>query len=512
MTYMKFETCLETNLLSNKKKKTMRKKSLLIYCTVLIGIGFLTILNSCKSEVKEIERPNVLFVAFDDLNDWEGCLFGHPQTITPNINRLAEKGVLFTNAHCAGTMCCPSRASMITGLRPTTTGVYKNTDTPNSLYKEKQTLNKHFKENGYFVAGAGKILHGFHYEENDWHEFQAKPKGKNIVGNRSNPNMENATIVSGNIMWGSFSSPDSLTFDGSNADWVSERLNRDHDKPFFLACGIFRPHIPWFNPEKYFDRFPLEEIELPIVNEDDLDDVPLSGKNIAYSITNFTMDDDLNNYEENEEHEMMKRDSLWEYAVRAYLASVSYADAQFGKLLDALENSKYADNTIIVLWSDHGWHLGEKEHWRKATLWEEVTRVPLIIYAPDKATNRRSSQPASLIDIYPTLIELCGLPIIDELEGESLVPQLIDPDTKRIIPAISSLTPEFHSVRNEQFRYISYGNGQEELYDHSLDPREWANIADNPDYSEVKEKLKGFVPQEAKEHTKGKNNKKNEKL
>ncbi|MBT6007416.1 MAG: sulfatase, partial [Prolixibacteraceae bacterium] len=350
----------------------MRKKSLLIYCTVLIGIGFLTILNSCKSEVKEIERPNVLFVAFDDLNDWEGCLFGHPQTITPNINRLAEKGVLFTNAHCAGTMCCPSRASMITGLRPTTTGVYKNTDTPNSLYKEKQTLNKHFKENGYFVAGAGKILHGFHYEENDWHEFQAKPKGKNIVGNRSNPNMENATIVSGNIMWGSFSSPDSLTFDGSNADWVSERLNRDHDKPFFLACGIFRPHIPWFNPEKYFDRFPLEEIELPIVNEDDLDDVPLSGKNIAYSITNFTMDDDLNNYEENEEHEMMKRDSLWEYAVRAYLASVSYADAQFGKLLDALENSKYADNTIIVLWSDHGWHLGEKEHWRKATLWEEV--------------------------------------------------------------------------------------------------------------------------------------------
>jgi len=362
------------------------------------------------------------------------------------------------------------------------------------------------------VAGAGKILHGFHYEENDWHEFQAKPKGKNIVGNRSNPNMENATIVSGNIMWGSFSSPDSLTFDGSNADWVSERLNRDHDKPFFLACGIFRPHIPWFNPEKYFDRFPLEEIELPIVNEDDLDDVPLSGKNIAYSITNFTMDDDLNNYEENEEHEMMKRDSLWEYAVRAYLASVSYADAQFGKLLDALENSKYADNTIIVLWSDHGWHLGEKEHWRKATLWEEVTRVPLIIYAPDKATNRRSSQPASLIDIYPTLIELCGLPIIDELEGESLVPQLIDPDTKRIIPAISSLTPEFHSVRNEQFRYISYGNGQEELYDHSLDPREWANIADNPDYSEVKEKLKGFVPQEAKEHTKGKNNKKNEKL
>ena len=457
--------------------------------------------NGCAPE--NDPGPNVLFIAFDDLNDWEGCLSGHPQTITPNIDRLAERGVLFTNAHCAGTMCCPSRASVITGLRPTTTGVYKNNDTPLDLYKEKQTLNKHFKENGYFVAGAGKILHKFYYEENDWDEFVSRHQDENIIGNRENPEKGNIIRVSGNIAWGSFSSPDSLTFDGRSVDWICERIHRDHDKPFFLACGIFRPHIPWFNPREYFDLHPLNEVELPLVREDDLDDVPLPGKNIAYSITNFLDEDDLNNQEENKEHEMIKKDSLWDDAVRAYLASVSYADAQLGRLLDALENSPYADNTIIFLWSDHGWHLGEKEHWRKATLWEQVTRVPLIIYAPGMAADRKCIQPVSLIDIYPTLIELCGLPDINELEGESLVPQLINPDKKRTMPAITSITPEYHAVRDEQYRYISYGKGQEELYDHDTDPEEWINIAGNPEYSKIKEDLKRYIPASAKAPLKG---------
>jgi arylsulfatase A-like enzyme len=466
-------------------------------------LGSILILGSGCTTKNEIQ-PNVLFISFDDLNDWTGHLSGHPQSITPNIDRLAAKGVLFTNAHCAGTMCCPSRASVITGLRPTTTGVYKNTDTPLDLYKEKQTLNRHFMENGYFVAGAGKILHKFYYEASDWDEFTGRHRDENIIGNREYPEGEEGiTRVSGNIAWGAFSSPDSLTFDGRTVDWVSERINREHDKPFFLACGIFRPHIPWFNPQQYFDLHPLNEIKLPLVKEDDLDDVPLPGKNIAYSITNFTKEDDLNNTEENKENEMIKNDGMWYDAVRAYLASVSYADAQLGRLLDALENSPYADNTIIVVWSDHGWHLGEKEHWRKATLWEQVTRVPMIIYAPGMASNRRCKQPASLIDLYPTLIELCGLPGINELEGESLVPQLINPEEKRTVPAITSITPEYHAVRDEQYRYISYGNGQEELYNHETDPEEWANVAGNPEYSEIIEKLKKYIPQEGKEPLKG---------
>ncbi|MFD2790771.1 sulfatase [Arenibacter sp. H213] len=456
-------------------------------------------------------RPNVLFVVFDDLNDWEGSMFGHPQSITPNIDRLAAKGILFSNAHSAGTMCCPSRTSVITGLRPSRTGVYKNTDTPLDLYKSERTLNKHFKENGYFVAGAGKILHKFHYEENDWDEFADNYKDKSIVGKAENPEKRNITKVSGSLAWGPFSSPDSLTFDGKTVDWVRERINRNHDKPFFLACGIYRPHIPWFVPEKYFELHPLEEVNLPLIKENDLDDVPLSAKNIAYSTTNFGDDNDLHNTSVNSEHETIKKRDQWPDAVRAYLAAVSYADAQFGRLLDELENSQYADNTIVVLWSDHGWHLGEKEHWRKATLWEEVTRVPLIIYDPKNAAKDECEQAVSLIDIYPTLIELCGLPQIDKLEGESLVPLLIDPKAKKTSPAISSLTPSFHSIRDNRFRYTSYGNGEEELYDHETDPQEWINVADDIHYSAIKERLKTFIPKNATQPTKGIYNKLNQK-
>ena len=490
----------------------MKSSQFLNSIYLLFSICILIILSACapRLPINKQQKPNVLFVVFDDLNDWEGCLAGHPQAITPNIDRLAKKGMLFTNAHCSATMCCPSRASVITGLRPTTTGIYKNTDTPLDLYKERQTLNKHFKENGYFVAGAGKILHKFYYEETDWHEFEPRHKGKKIISNRSHPDKSKITKVSGNIAWGGFDAPDSLTFDAATVDWVSERIQRQHDKPFFLACGIFRPHIPWFNPQKYVDLYPTENIQLPKFQENDLADVPLPGKNLAYSTTNFTMEDDLQNDIENTEQETIKKEGLWQEALQGYLASVSYADAQFGKLLDALENSPYADNTIIVLWSDHGWHLGEKEHWRKGTLWEEVTRVPLIIYAPDKMTNQTCSQPVSLIDIYPTLIDLCGLPKIAELEGESLVPQLMNPTTKRKTPAITSITPNYHAVRDEQYRYISYGNGQEELYDHQKDAAEWTNLADDVNYGAIKTQLKAFLPKEGKSPVKGSYNKKNE--
>jgi arylsulfatase A-like enzyme len=470
----------------------------------LVVFGFLLV--SCVSEEKgnSILPYNVLFVAFDDLNDWTGAFAGHPQAITPNIDKLAEKGMVFTNAHCAGTMCNPSRVSVITGLRPTTTGVYTNNDTPFSIYKENQTLNKHFKENGYYVAGAGKILHKFYYEKEHWDEYIGKhSKGENWISNRELPESEEATKVSGNIAWGGYRSADSLTFDARSVAWVSERINRKHDKPFFLACGIFRPHIPWYNPQKYFEMHPKEAIELPLVKEGDLDDVPLQGKNIAYSITNFTDPNDLNNNHGNAEHELIKQRGLWQDAVQAYQASVSYADAQFGNLMKALEESPYADNTIVIVWSDHGWHLGEKEHWRKATLWNEVTRVPLIISVPGKESGGRSNQPVSLIDLYPTLIELCGLPEVEGLEGESLLPLLSDPRAKRANPAISSLGPDYHSVKDENYSYINYGDGQEELYDIDKDPHEWNNLAKNPAYAEIKTRLKEYIPSKGKEAIRG---------
>lgn len=448
------------------------------------------------------KKPNVLFVIFDDLNDWEGVMKGHPQALTPNIDRLAQKGILFSNAHCAGAMCNPSRASVITGLRPTTTGVYTNHDTPIDLYKSKQTMNKHFKENGYFVAGAGKVLHKFYYEKDDWHEFSGRRREEGVVHNRDNPEPENIKEVEG-VSWGPFSTPDSLTYDARSVKWVSDRINQDHEKPFFLACGIFRPHTPWFNPQEYFDKYPLDDLELPPVDNNDLEDVPLIGKNISFSTSNFTEPNDLHNDVSNKDHEAVKKAGVWKDAVQGYLASVSYADAQFGKLLDALEKSPYSDNTIIVLWSDHGYHLGEKEHWHKGTLWEQVTRIPLVISAPGMIKGSECKEAVSLIDIYPTLLELCDLPKVDGLDGESVVPQLLNPKKKRSMPAVSSINPNYHSVRDERYRYITYGNGQEELYDHSKDPEEWTNIARNSKYNKIKQKLKKYIPKATKDAVKG---------
>jgi len=468
---------------------------------VIVSICLLgLLLPSCNSsriqneDIKE-KQPNVLFVVFDDLNDWEQVLGGHPQAITPNIDRFAERGVLFSNAHAAGTMCCPSRASVITGLRPSTTGVYKNSDTPLDLYRDKQTLNKHFKEEGYYVAGAGKILHKFFYQEEDWHETFGRRREEGIVYHRDNPEPQNITkLANSGLSWGPFSEPDSLTFDARSVEWISDKLETPRDKPFFLACGIFRPHIPWFNPQQYFDKYPIDRIQLPKVKKDDLNDVPLQGRHIAYSTSNFTGANDLKNTIENAEHEAFLKNEMWDDAVQGYLASVTYADAQFGKLLDALDKSPHADNTIIVLWSDHGWHLGDKEHWRKATLWEQVTRVPLIVSGPNIKHGSVCTEPVSLIDIYPTLIDLCKLENVEGLDGASLIPQLQNPESKRTIPAISSLGPKYHAVRDERYRYISYGNGQEELYDHTVDEEEWNNIAGDAQYTAVIDRLKRHIP------------------
>lgn len=480
-----------------------RAGTIQIKMRTLFKYAFVLLLSllSLAIAAQDKSKPNVLFVVFDDLKDWEGILAGHPQAFTPNIDKLAKRGVLFSNAHAAGTMCCPSRASVITGLRPTSTGIYKNSDNPLELYKNEQSINNHFKESGYFVAGAGKILHKFHFEENQWDEFQGRPEAaKGFISNRQNPDKANIQkLENSSLSWGAFDAPDSLTFDARTVEWVSDKINMKHEKPFFLACGIFRPHIPWFNPKTYFDMHPLAEIKLPNILKNDLNDVPLRGKNIAFSTSNFTKLGDLENDQNNAEHENFKKNGQWNEAVQAYLASVSYADAQFGKLLDALDNSPYADNTIIVLWSDHGWHLGEKEHWRKATLWEEVTRVPLIISGPRIPKGVECKTAVSLIDIFPSLIDLCNLDKIAKLEGQSLVPQLQNPLKKRKKPAISSITPRYHAIRDDRYRYISYGDGQEELYDHQTDPQEWSNIANNRSSSRIIRKLKKYLPTNALE-------------
>ncbi len=260
-------------------------------------------------------------------------------------------------------------------------------------------------------------------------------------------------------------------------------MRSEHDRPFFLACGIFRPHLPWYVPQKYFDLYPVDKIELPIVRGDDLDDVPAEGRALSE--------------QRRGEFDTIKAADRWKHAVQAYLASISFADAQVGRLLSAVKASGQSERTIVVLWSDHGWHLGEKNHWHKMTLWEEATRVPLIFVAPGvTAPGGRCSSPASLIDLFPTLNKLCGLPALEDLDGESLVPLLRDPDAQRAAPAIIEYKPGQCAVRMTHHRYIRYSDGSEELYDHRVDPNEWTNLADDPSSEKVKTRLSQFATEQ----------------
>jgi arylsulfatase A-like enzyme len=275
--------------------------------------------------------------------------------------------------------------------------------------------------------------------------------------------------------------------DGQVVAWTEQQIIATGEGPRFFAIGIYRPHLPWYVPQKYLDMHPLEDIELPSVLENDLDDVPVIAQDLMESSFMPPM----------EIHRWTVAANKWREGVQAYLASVSFADAMVGQVIDALDRSGRTNDTIIVLWSDHGWHLGEKLRWRKQTLWEESTRVPLIIVAPGVTTpGSRSARTVSLIDIFPTLTELVGFETPSYLEGASLVPLLEDPDAPWDRVAISAFGFENLAVRNERFRYIRYYDGSEELYDHEADPNEWTNLAGDPSYAEVKAELREKLPSE----------------
>jgi arylsulfatase A-like enzyme len=426
-------------------------------------------------------RPNVLFIAVDDLNDWLGCLEGHPQALTPNFDRLAARGTLFTRAYCTAPACNPSRKSLLTGTRPSTTGLYYNQKMIRDVLPGVVTLPEHFKRNGFRTEGGGKIFHHGMDDPQSWHEYfprppDPEPKRKPHVGLGHRDQY---------WRWQPLEDADDDDMaDGKLAVWAEKYLAREHSEPFFLGVGFWRPHMPWHAPQKYFDRFPLESIQLPKVLEGDVDDLPGYGRWLAHERTGFHA-------------ELLQREQ-WEVAVQAYLACIAFTDAMLGRVLDALDASPYAANTIIVLWSDHGMHLGEKQHWTKWGLWEQATRTPLIIVAPGVTSpGGRCETPVSLLDLYPTLIELCGLPPPPRptLEGESLVPLLRDPKAERTTPAITTHGHMNHAIRTARWRYIRYRDGGEELYDHESDPREWTNLAGDPRYAEVKVELQQWLPE-----------------
>ena len=317
-------------------------------------------------------KPSVLFIAIDDLNHWVGHLGRNPQTITPNVDRLAGWGVSFAHAYCAAPACNPSRTALMSGLRPSTTGVYHNSQDYRPYVKLEQTLNSYFRANGYYVAGAGKIYHGGGGRVEEWDDYEG--------GSRAEEGGAYTKKAVGALRWAQLKGGDDSVVDYETVGYCIQQLERAQDRPFFLACGIFRPHLPWNVPQKYFDMHPLDAIELPPHRDDDLDDVPPAGVKTALAMG---------------DHPRVLEAGAWKEAIQAYLASITYADAMLGRLLDALEASPYSDNTIIVLWGDHGWHLGEKQHWRKFTLWEEATRAPLIWVVPGLTPKGRSARAPS---------------------------------------------------------------------------------------------------------------------
>ncbi len=442
---------------------------------------FFAISMLCTGNAAKAQQKNILFLVVDDLNTW---LLSDPDrytgnVIAPHILHLAKSGVNFTQAFTASPKCSPSRTAFLSGVAPWKSGVYDNgLDVAASpALQNVPSLPQYLKQQGYYVASFGKISHGYdtkvEWDAHRNHSRDPAPPGAPLNGwaykNDGSPTIKD---------WGVTHLEEHEMHDTQFADSAIQQLKKVHTKPFFIACGIFHPHFPWYAPRKYFDMYPLDDIQLPPVNPDDQEDIPEIGRDLLNTGLNNSIIT----------HGQVKE------AIQGYLASTTYADAQIGRVLDALENSPYKDNTIVVFMSDHGFHLGEKQHWTKGTLWEEATHCLLMFRVPGvTGTDRVCSRPVTLLDVYPTLIELAGLPQPAHLDGVSLVSLLKDVNANRRAPALTAYQRHI-SVRTDDYRLIRYTDGSTELYDRRIDPNEWVNQTGNPDYTELKTKLHTLLP------------------
>jgi arylsulfatase A-like enzyme len=444
--------------------------------------------------------PNVLFLAVDDMNDWLGCLETTPRAITPNIDSLAARGVNFTNAHTAGVFCAPSRAAIFSGQFASTTGCY-TTATYFYDHPEIEPLQLSFAKGGYETFGAGKLFHhpAGAIDQRGWTEFFLRKQSQRESGWPLDSWSEETPFpdpfpnsvynrgqeITGGLFleWGAIANDrEEEMADTMRINWAVEKLKEQRDKPFFLAVGIYAPHFPNYCPQKYFDLYNVDEIEHPPYKADDLDDLPAKIKKIKTARSRI--------------HQKLEALDAIEDAIHGYLACMSYADAMMGRVLRALQASPHADNTIVVLWSDHGYHHGEKGDWGKHTLWERTSNVPFIWAGPGVSVGAKTDVTVSLIDMYPTLVEMCGLPKPhQELEGETIAATLADPasaaDRSVFLP---HMNPNEYAIINRQWRYIRYGEDGEELYNVQADPNEWTNLSSNPEHDDLKAQMRALAP------------------
>jgi len=473
--------------------KTKKQTTILLLSVCLLCVVGTT--SEAKAAGRQDAKPNVLFIAIDDLNDWTDMLAGNPQAKTPHMDKLAAQGMTFTNAHCAAPACGPSRAAIMSGISPATSGNYINKGSilHNPILNNSVLLPEFLQQNGYHVLGAGKLFHGAHhiaemqgrgFDEYYPSKTMDRPSTLYKFPKPGQQRQSGLKVGGRPVDWGPFHPEVTLddTGDGKVANWAEEKLlGGDLKEPFFLGAGIYKPHMPFYAPQEYFDRFPLDEIEPPQgYLENDMDDVPKASAKQAH-------------------HAYAPRiiaAGQWKPAIRAYLACTAMVDDLIGQIIEALENSKYANNTIIVLWSDHGFQLGEKGRWAKFSLWERATRVNMLWVAPGiTKQGSTTNKPVNLLDIYPTLASLTGIePPEGQLEGNDLTVLMKNPEASWDNTTLTTFGFKNYGVRSERYRYIVYADGSEELYDHRKDKWEWHNLADNPEYAAVKEKMRKGIP------------------
>ncbi len=512
--------------LNNLSKSVVGSGSTLACCTLTLGLAA-----SCSSAPQQLEKPNVLFITVDDLNDWIGVMNGHPEAITPNLDALVERGVFFTNAHCSQPVSTASRNSLLSGKHPSNSGWYVSTaemaQTYDQVMGDNVFMPQYFKENGYNTYAVGKIFHNGICDYSDRKNDMWTGYAPSFWSKMEPHIIENAKGYRG-FMFYPFTKdggqlyqtyyqkygadtmeyyrehnrfyslcggplddediPAEGMYDEQIAAWTVDKLGElaTSDDPFMLAVGFIRPHVPYTAPRRYFEMYDAENITMPEIPEGDMSDVPMFGKAIAYGSAPGGDWGDVH-----------LREGVDRELVHAYLASTTFMDEQLGKVMAALDEQGLSENTIIVLCADHGQHLGEKYTYRKQCLWEEATRVPMLICLPKGygESNKYYDHPVSLLDLYPTLVSLCGLPSNDFLDGQDLTPIMWNLKSKVTEPTLISWKYGNFAVRSDDWRYIQYRDGSEELYDHRVDPGEFTNLALDPAYAEVIAEHKKYIPE-----------------